>query len=699
MKVKLIATVLLVFIGMGIFAQGQKEVYGSFEAGCKVFNYHFKQTANQINAFAITEIGKELELLSLEQKKVDTTFKFFKGIKKKIDDTLAKAISDSNRAAFTSLRTTFGFLDSIVSDASSKVKGVLKLADETDAVDSVSKINTTIKYDSLLKSLNGKEVGADFYSVTAIIAALSDLYRTIKGKAAAQYTYFNEFRQDVFQNIFLSNMKPLQKEFSNDCLTSLPQLASQVFGSIKARLDFLDDEPVTAYLKLKGKSLRAYIVPFKAKATKKEKKQARKQKKKIRGKTTSPSYKLQPVPVEGVDYINTEISNVSVEFEDGNIKNILVDVIPVDLDGNRGISVRFRNNTPISVSNKFDPDLFEYHKIFASNPCEVYRFMRHHGLASPGSLQFDEKIDSATNCANLYFRLSDLLQYLVVAENDKEDYSPANRVYDINEQNPVQLLKKEKRSKILVVKAYSDFIGIRDDQPNGLIQFEASKRINVLTRRKQLSKTNYQGWLTYIEPSITFSKLEHNNKYLYLDKGALDTVQISKSGVKSFSVDPLQLYQYSNFNVRTDFNIYKFNWSDAKSNFQVNGKFGFLRTGVSDSVNVKDSAALAAPDLKTDNINSRMIGISVAWEFKPDSRYGLTLSYELQHLKPYSDSYSVAEGFNKLIQTFSFDGYLNTNNDGGKLFFRTRFNQLMNKPNRNFMQIQVGYAVNVFKSQ
>jgi hypothetical protein len=272
-------------------------------------------------------------------------------------------------------------------------------------------------------------------------------------------------------------------------------------------------------------------------------------------------------------------------------------------------------------------------------------------------------------------------------------------VCDINEQNPVQSLKKEKRSKILEVKAYSDFIGIRDDQPNGLIQFEASKRINVLTRRKQLTKTNFEGWLTYIEPAITFSKLEHNNKYLYLDKSTLDSVVVSKTGIKAFTVDPLHLYQYSNFSVHTGFNIYKLNWAAAKSNLQINGRFGFYRTGVSDSVNVKDSAAIAAPDLKTDNINSRLLGLSLIWEFKPDSRYGISLGYELQQIKPYNDSYSITKGFNKLIQTFSFDSYLNTNNDGGRLFFRTRFNQLFNKWNRNFMQVQLGYAIYVFKAQ
>src|SRR5690606_12953216 len=81
----------------------------------------------------------------------------------------------------------------------------------------------------------------------------------------------------------------------------------------------------------------------------------------------------------------------------------------------------------------------------------------------------------------------DLLLLDIVLENDKEDYSPSNRTITLTPASNIQELKKEQRSKILEVSAFTDLAGLDQDQPNGLIQIEAKRRITVSTRSRLLS--------------------------------------------------------------------------------------------------------------------------------------------------------------------------------------------------------------------
>jgi hypothetical protein len=238
---------------------------------------------------------------------------------------------------------------------------------------------------------------------------------------------------------------------------------------------------------------------------------------------------------------------------------------------------------------------------------------------------------------------------------------------------------------------------MKDDQPNGLVQVEATKKINLLTHRNQY-RFNYDGIFTYVEPRVVLSKIESDNKYLFLDKSRLDTMVALKQGIKAFNVNALQVMQYANFSIGVDINLYKFNSWKAKSNFQLNAHFGYSRTALSDSIVVEDTVAEKSASLKTDNLNSRLLGFSVQWDFKPDSRYGFSLGYEINFVKPYSDNYILVDQFKNPVQTVSLESFIKTNNDGGRLFFRTRFNRLFKDANRNFMQIQLGYAADIFKN-
>lgn len=703
-----------------INAQKQKEVYGSFEAGCKVFNYHFKQAENHINSFAISEVSNETILLDLDAKRLDTTSKFLTGVVGKITKKLADSsapLPQGQKDTLTNLKNTLTSIIDIVKDAVNKIDSVSKLSEKKADIAKLIESSNKTRVDSLVKVINGTEVDKDFYSIAAILESLRDMMNTLEKKKPSNYTFFSDFELGVFKTLFQNQLTKKISNQGTECTSNNENLSSKIFFEIKARLDFIDDEPITAYLKLKSKRITVYISSDELNRNYlRLKAQYEFAKKMKRADTTSSKTSLDSIKVlmknvkrfgsylpgrtqfkENTHFLIFEVKDVSVEFEDGTIKNIFADLLLVNNKVGNDVMVRFRNNVPVTVSGKFDPERFQYNKIYAGISCETYRLLRNRNIQQGSDGQYNDDINQRTNCGNLFFLLSDLLEYLVVSENDKEDYSPANNVYHLNEQNAVQVLKKEKRSKLLVLKAYTDFIGIRDDQPNGLIQFEASKKLNFMTRRAQIGKTSYDGWLTYVEPRIVFSKLERNNKFLYLDSNRLKKEDV-EADVKRFKVDPLDLLRYSNFNISATLNAYKVNWANAKSSLTVNANFGYHRTAVSDSVAVSDSIAIKTGDLKTDNINSGILGFTLIYELKPDSRFGIAISYDFSFIRPFSENYTLDPEFRKPIQAFSLDAFLKTNDDGGRLFFRTRFHQLFNRWNRNFMQVQLGYAMDVFKS-
>lgn len=741
MQIRIASLLLLLLFTIKASTQKTKEVYESFEAGCRVFNYHFKQAPNGINSVTIYEIGKPLELLDIDAEKLTKTTNYFKTQLEAVQAKIGNAQEDE-KEIWRSLEKALLSINDLAPQAKSFADSVMKFGDKRSEVEALLKSDAELKYDSLLLVVTKTET-KELYSMRTLISQLYNMVQTIGGQNGSKYASFYGMKDEVFEAIFLSFMEPLQPTFRPECPVKLSRLALQVFGSIRAQLGFLDDAPVTGYLKLKKKNIRVYIESSKRDAQRQRRLEvalkeadslkvkayndqlATKKKndanafldneiKRLNGEDTNKvgsdslksglnylfndGYVNQRRLKKGFDYLDFEVKKVQVEFEDGNIKNLIIETRFCSDEASPCETI-FRNNMPIPVSNKFDPEAFENHKIFAGKSCEVYRQLRGRGIVLSGSGQKVDDINNNTNCENLFILLSDLMDYVIVPEVDKEDYSPANAVYNLTEQNAVQELRKEKRSQILVLKAFTDFVGVDDDHPNGLIQFEASKRINLLTKRYQWGNKSYHGVFTFIEPRILFSKLEQNNKYLFLPRTSLDTVVAKGQNLKRFNVNPLQLYQFSNFSIQTDLNLYKVNWAQAKSNFQLNAKFGYYRTAVSDSVNVLDSSDITSPDLKTDNINSRLFGLNLVWEFKPDGRFGISLGWGIQHIKPFSDNYSIADGFDRFIHTVFFDGYLNTNDEGGRLFFRTRFNQLFDKPNRNFMQIQLGYAANIFKSK
>lgn len=513
---------------------------------------------------------------------------------------------------------------------------------------------------------------------------------------------FNSFEQTEFVGIFLQQMK---EKFSEDSNSILVNRGTAIFFNIKARQSNLDAEPITAYLILRKDIIHSFL--------------------------QSDLTKYDQGTLGRVIALHA-IHDVSVETQDGAIKNIIVHLVDTGAITRSQESPRqyleFKNPYPISISGKFDPEKFANIRLYSFNCNGIKDLSR-------------------------YIFLSDLLSLKIILDNYKDDYSPSSRKVSLSPDNPIQELKKERRSRILQVAAFSDFVGMDQEQPNGLIQIEARRKININTKSRLLRRVDqgdnladrydlhqiipyriknnfpkmdtlgkgralyyiyerqryprgyadsakkanpawkprynlidtttirqrkfrspYYTFFSCIEPVLLFSKLEETKRLLEYSKAA------------NGRIDPLQLYQYQVASLGINLDVLKVSFPQLKFNWNLlHGGFYWFRTRVattSDSNN-QESAPL--------NSNYWKVGTSAS--FNPDSDWSLSFGVDYIHPQLMNGAYQLTskDGLWQML----FDASYNTSDDG-KLFFRFRLTSEVNKPGNNFTQIQMGYSLNLF---
>lgn len=686
---------LLIVLTSTVFGQTKKEILGTFEIGCKVFNYNFSKNPNGLYSFRIEFAETETLLHVADIDSLKNTKTVLITAIKTLSDTIGQNTKPENK---DQVRT-----DSLRRDSLLIIKEGL-----TSFIDDVINENNTLDYiyskkdflKSLIKitrklNLNtawGNEENT--YTIDGLISKIETVITSAVSIVETKTYPMNVFEQDPFQAIVREVLNKRKSTFLPECISSeqevIDKRATALFFEIKSRLDFQDDEPSTAYLKLKNNFVKCYLDNHR----------------KIRYR-------------QNKDKNNTQLQNgfliedITVEFEDGTIKNIFADLRVIDKYGMpvSGNAIRFKNVSPISISTKTDPDVFEKIKIFVG---ESSRLKKEYNLKKVESksdqLKFtlilkDAEVKLGKDVTTvpeeyLYFYLSDILDYSIIADNDREDYSPANIVVHLNKQTPTIELKKEKRSKILTVRAFTDFIGIQDEEPNGLIQIEALKRINFNTAKYGRAFV-YHSILSYVEPVLAFSKIEKNKNALPLGPSDLDQTLL-QAGEKSFILHPIELYQYQKSSFDVNLNLWKINFPEIKSNLQINTSLGIFKTNVVDTILVTNANSVEkSPEPNFTVLNTLRWGFTAIWEIKPESRYGIVFGWDRRRLNLLNEGFSIPDDSTKMtniLNTAWVEAFLKTN-DNAKLFFRYRFTFEDNFAKRNFTQIQLGYLMDLFKTK
>jgi len=316
--------------------------------------------------------------------------------------------------------------------------------------------------------------------------------------------------------------------------------------------------------------------------------------------------------------------------------------------------------------------------------------------------------------ARFFIYLGDIIDYNYKLGTRRRDYSPKDTTFENLQGGTSLALHKEETKKLFSANIYSDFKGLDESSPNGILQMELEKRINLNTTQHLSAKWLYwffgsYGFAQHITPVVSFQKIEQHNKKLVLND--LDSLRLNPGTTDPTAfgntyhryVDALSLYQHQWLSAGFDFNLFYLNNHDLKYNiyFNVGGRVGF--TQVTDSLTTVTSGSVTKTGFTNDyTVTTGQAFGEIKLLFFPEERFNLAISNKWLYYKP----------FNPYIQLTSFDKddpqklspvssswfyildmqmQIETN-PNSKLFGRVRVNWDKSNMKNNFAQIQVGYS-------
>lgn len=388
------------------------------------------------------------------------------------------------------------------------------------------------------------------------------------------------------------------------------------------------------------------------------------------------------------------VHDVQIQFQDGFIENIKIRGKIAESN----MLLKFENSFPIPFSTRRD-----FRRLY-----EVFLTER---------TIFERKEKNGLGISSLSMRLGDLMDFDQNLDLDTKDYSPVNQVInqEIKKDETIVNLRKERTSKILELKVFTDLKGIEGDNPNGLVQLELSKKLNLWNYRFSAFRNLFNmGLFNYFSPSFTMSKIENNNKRLpvqYIGSQEPDTMR------PNTYASALQLLQYQAFRVGADISILTVDVPGLKSIFTAKTGLYFGRTLIVDTARTRaDSLTFnAIPDnnIRESGINSFQFIPELCFQIFPDKRYGVVLSYKwnryrlmnsqlqqvndtleyVNYIKSLNGNRSGISGYkpNKWVGTAEVFAFYKPSANN-QLFFRYRFNYEKNRPKTNFHQIQLGFS-------
>lgn len=345
-----------------------------------------------------------------------------------------------------------------------------------------------------------------------------------------------------------------------------------------------------------------------------------------------------------------DLSNILSKFYNEElVKEILGDFI--------GKEIKFVNEFPIGFSSRTD---FE----------DLYEYQLHHYRGEEAAFSLP---------------VSDVIKmYIQKHQNDRLDFSPKNQVVTLpgqDKDNDRKIeLKKEKSSKLLATRIYSDFIGFNDSEPNGIIQMELEKNIPLWTRRFLIRKTrgaNY-GFLNYINFSFNWARIEDKEEELTINDDTLSY---------------LDLIKFKDISVGVDLNMFTLDIPNYKLRIEGNLSSHYGRTRVINNT-------IQLPSLTPKNFDENVGFFSLRPDFlikiRPEERFGGFLRYQPQKiLIPRGDDF---DGFTDIknsgqwlhrIELSTF--YTPNIKSDNKFFFRYRYTNTAQQETNGFSQFQVGY--------
>ncbi len=384
------------------------------------------------------------------------------------------------------------------------------------------------------------------------------------------------------------------------------------------------------------------------------------------------------------------VDKIEIEFNEGFIENIQV-IGSISMLRDNEISSDFLEGKGSIISKYINP---EPRVLIFENTYPI-GFSRKRDFENLNSVKLISKTEHTGERFELFF--GDLLNfYQPVHEVGRRDFSPENRVIRFSplsndrKNNSIELFKEE-TSKLFEARVFSDFVGLDDKAANGLLQTEVAKRLNINTKRpfaKNYYILSFFGYLSWIEPTITLSKIEQNNRNLLLNTPAPSDA----TNRDRYYASTLDIRRHESFSVGTRLNAFYFDFPQIKSTFSFNGSIYYGRTPTK-------------LDTIISGINTLTISPEISCDIRADERWGISLSSRWNYMKIKSrevvqvsdlldpDNVLVNKVKNNWYTTAQFQAFFQPSEDNrGRLFFRYRYHGQFGDPNIGFHQIQLGYS-------
>ena len=383
------------------------------------------------------------------------------------------------------------------------------------------------------------------------------------------------------------------------------------------------------------------------------------------------------------DEYSLEITDGEIEFRDGYIENIIIigDAPGVD-------NLVFENDYPIGFSS-----VREYKKL--SNISER------------------KQIRIYDRSSQYYFNFSDIFKpgYIQKLGVNRRDYSPGNQVVDLTPDDKLELkqtLNKLDTENLFQFNIFGDFIGFDEDEPNGLIQTEIEKLFVLRTWRRQwrnffnTEKKINSGYLNYIIPKISVSKIENQNRRLDINS---DPVFINGDTIKQFYTTNMDLISHETFSISTDLNLLLLDMPSFKSTFYFDVGMKWALTPYRDSVaSVTNTTDNTVEILYNEDVfNSLSWYPKLTWRVFADERYGFKMSnaFMINYLmsdvpltkdkEKFVNERHLGNGFRRTYNLFEINAFFNLG-VGKSFFFRYKFNSQIGNRSDNHHQAQIGYS-------
>ena len=398
------------------------------------------------------------------------------------------------------------------------------------------------------------------------------------------------------------------------------------------------------------------------------------------------------------------IHRLQVQFQDGFIENIQ---IFGKMEGDDHL-LQFSNFYPIRFSTKSDFSKIIKVKLYEKT---VYSHL------------------------DLFLQLGEVITYAPNFALDTKDYSPENQVWpesisDNITDNVTNInLFKEQTSKILEAKIFTDLKGIDGENPNGLVQLELTKKINLLSFRFPVlgRKTNNMGLINYVTPVFGMNKIESNQKRLTLSR--FDTISaIADTNRPLLYTSSINLLRHQIYHVGLDLTAITLDFTTLKSVINFGWGLYFGRSALRDTIRDKSIQPNGRPlfvhastnNIIDININTFQSGPFISWQIYPNKKYGFGVTQRLFSFKALSnefvqvrdsaqyvnyitgsgksdtsrsfkDSYSYSSGWKKSIGSAEIFAFFRPSTNT-KIFFRYRLNWDWHNSKENFHQMQIGLA-------